>query len=280
MNVKQEYGQTLKDLASTLLGVARESVALIKRSDQTQSLKWAQTQEWEIYLEFLKVMFNVVDRLSAFHVPLQVQPEFMNSLEDTVGEQLKTVLTPSMTSAEVDDMEILLSIGNTVAESRQLYEKFQFIISEDSKQKEAYFQLFGEQVAAKAGSSGNQNIIASAILCGQAVVPALQALFENTEASQEIPSTQDPSAESSSPSSSPASSNVQVIKLVSVMAKVSGEEVETRWGVLPRFQKDLQKEEASQLAQHMNRVARIVGERFAILSASADTQSKEPTGQA
>lgn len=289
MDVKQEYGQTLKDLASTMLDVARESVTLMKRSDQALALKWSRTQEWDIYLEFLKVMFNIVDRLSAFHIPLQAQPEFMDLLEDAVAERLKTVLAPSLTSAEIDDMEIILSIGNTVAESRQLYEPYKFIISEDSKEKEAYFQLLGGQVASKAGAANSQHIVTSAILCGQAVVPAMQALFENIHAPRE-PETEVPAKASTStetaaadpapaaPSPSPPTS--QTIKLVSVMGKVSGEEVETWWGVLPRFQQDLLKDESRQLALHMNRVARILGERFAVLTSLTSTSSDEQTEQA
>lgn len=94
MNPLDQDAKTLKDLASTMLDISRESVTLIKRSDQKQSIKLSRSQEWDVYMEFLKVLFNLADRLSAFHIPIQAQPEFMNSLEDTISERLKIVLAP------------------------------------------------------------------------------------------------------------------------------------------------------------------------------------------
>ena len=80
--IKKEYGKILSDLANTMLSVARESVTLIKRSDQEVATKLTREKEWEVYLEFLKIMFNLADRASAFYVPIQQQPLFMDSLED------------------------------------------------------------------------------------------------------------------------------------------------------------------------------------------------------
>ena len=66
IDIKKEYGKTLSDLANTMLSVARESITLIKRSDQTIATKLTREQEWAIYLEFLKIKFNLADRASAF----------------------------------------------------------------------------------------------------------------------------------------------------------------------------------------------------------------------
>ena len=109
-NPTEDFGQIQKDLAHTMMSVARESVNLIKRSDQQQALKLPRKQEWEIYLEFLRMLFNLVDRLSAFYIPIQGQPDFMNNLEDSVAHQLQTVLAPSLSSSEIDDMEVALSV--------------------------------------------------------------------------------------------------------------------------------------------------------------------------
>ena len=73
---------------------------------------------------------------------------------------------------------------------------------------------------------------------------------------------------------------IQTIKLVSVLSHVAGEEVETRWGVHPRFQRDLQHNEAKELAEHMNRVARIVGERFAVIASKAQSSTDQQVGNA
>ena len=284
MKSTETYAPILKDLANTMLGVARESVGLMKRSDQQQALKLKRDQEWEVYLEFLRLLFNVVDRLSAFHIPLKDQPEFMNSLEDSVSTQLKTVLAPTLSSSEIDDMEVTLSVGKAVAESRQTYEQFRMVITEQSKQRDEYFQHFAQRVAQKAGASGKEELVSAAFLCGSAVVPAFERLFTDgfkKGSSEEVTTDPNPSsdvAEAASPTSTTTEEGAQKIKLVSVLSTVSGEEVETRWGVHPRFQRDLKPDEAKELAQHMNRVARIVGERFAVvasLAQSGDDQQQQ-----
>ena len=136
----QEHEPILKDLSNTILDVCRESVTLIKRSGPAVTTTLSQQQEWQIYLEFLKVLFNLVDRVSAFYVPIQQQPEFMNRLEDHVSERLKTLLAPSLSSSDIDDQEIVVAVGQAVAESREIYEPYKFVFSEESNERNAFFQ--------------------------------------------------------------------------------------------------------------------------------------------
>ena len=281
----ETYSGVLKDLASTMMSVARESVALIKRSDQQQSLKLQRTQEWEIYLEFLRMLFNLVDRLSAFYIPIQDQREFMNNLEDSVANQLRTVLAPSLSASEIDEMEVTLSIGQTVAESRQIYEQYKFVVTDQTKERDQFFAVFSERVAAKAGAPGKQEITSAALLCGTAVVPALKSLFEDfskpkSDTSQ--PSQTVESSPSSPTTASPESGQSQagLIKLISVVSRSQGEEVETWWGLHPQFRRDLPPEEAKELTKHMNRATRIVGERFAVLASLAQSGTDRPVGHA
>lgn len=292
------YKPVLKDLANTMLGISRESVSLMKRSDQQRSLKLTRGQEWEIYLEFLRVQFNLVDRLSAFHIPLQDQPEFMNSLEDNVTTELRAVLTPTMSAAEVDDMEVTLAVGKTVAESRQIYERYKFVVTEQSKERDALFHAFAARVADKMGAGKSDGLASAAFLCASSVVPALSKLFEDasnppspavkTEAVEAVASAvsdeRSASAESKSSASaeSKSSEGAQIIKLVRVMSKISGEEVDSWWGIHPQFQRDLQPQEVKELAKHMNRVTRIIGERFAVVAslAQAGSGSDQPVGNA
>ncbi|MCB9711680.1 MAG: hypothetical protein H6749_10880 [Nitrospiraceae bacterium] len=293
----ETYTGVQKDLAHTMMSVARESVALIKRSDQQQSLKLQRKQEWEIYLEFLRMLFNLVDRLSAFYIPVQAQRDFMNNLEDVVADQLKTVLAPSLSASEIDEMEVTLSIGQTVAESRQIYEQHKFVVTDQSKERDQFFQFFSERVAAKAGAPGKKEITSAAFLCGTAVVPALKSLFEDatkpqtdrSSSSTDTRQAQPSSSDSSSPTTpssvaSPAKSAEQVpaglIKLVSVMSRSQGEEVETWWGLHPQFRRDLPPDEAKELANHMNRATRIVGERFAVVASLAQAGTDQPIGHA
>ncbi len=287
----------LKDLAHTMMSVARESVGLIKRSDQKLAMKLQRKQEWEIYLEFLRMLFNLVDRLSGFYIPIQAQKDFMNSLEDSVAHQLKTVLAPSLSSSEVDDMEVTLSVGQVVADSRKTYEKFKFVVTDQTKERDQYFQFFSERIASKAGAPGQQEITAAAFLCGSAVVPALKSLFEDATKPKVKPATSAaPSLANEGPSSSVAaqesSSSTQssatetagknLIKLISVVSRAQGEEVESWWGLHPQFRRDLPPDEAKELAKHMNRATRIVGERFAVVAslAQSGTNPNQPVGNA
>ncbi|WP_447969594.1 hypothetical protein [Nitrospira sp. M1] len=287
MKLPETYGSILKDLADTMLGVARESVALMKRSDQKHSVKLNRTQEWEVYLEFLRVQFNLIDRLSAFHIPIQDQKEFMNSLEDSVSVQLRTNLAPTMSAAEIDDMEVTLAIGKTVSESRQIYERYKFVVTEESKDRDDFFQAFAVRVAGKMEASGSKELTSAAILCASSVVPALNKLFEDATAlssqskgaesvEQEVGKPSDVSAATSQDDSGKA----QAITLVRVMSKISGEEIDSWWGIHPQFQRDLQPQEAKELTQHMNRVTRIIGERFAVVASLAQSSGDQPVGNA
>jgi len=289
MDVNKEHETILKNLADTMLGIARESVSMVKRSDQDVSTRLNREQEWDIYLEFLKVMFNLADRVSAFYIPLQQQPQFMDSLEDHVSNRLTTLLAPSMSSSEIDDQEVMLSMGQAVAESRKIYENFKFVYSEDTKARNAFFQHAAERVAGSAGSSNNQAIISASTLCTSAVIPAMTAMFEgktgqeNSESgsSQSETSPAGPDTAKSRPGSSePSTSGPQAIKLISVISSISGEEFETRWGLFPQFRQDLQPEHVKELTTHMNRVAQIIGDRFAVLSSKLSEESNQPSGNA
>ena len=293
----ENYESVLKDLAHTMMSVARESVGLIKRSDQKLAMKLQRKQEWEIYLEFLRMLFNLVDRLSGFYIPIQAQREFMNSLEDSVAHQLKTVLAPSLSSSEVDDMEVTLSVGQVVSDSRKTYEKFKFVVTDQTKERDQYFQFFSERIASKAGAPGKQEITAAAFLCGSAVVPALKSLFEDATkpkveaamagaslAGKEGSGSSLPGQEgsSSNPSGAPETAGKNLIELISVVSRAQGEEVESWWGLHPQFRRDLPPEEAKELAKHMNRATRIVGERFAVVAslAQSGTNPNQPVGNA
>ncbi len=296
-NNTENFDSILKDLAHTMMSVARESVNLIKRSDQQQALKLQRKQEWDIYLEFLRMLFNLVDRLSAFYIPIQAQRDFMNSLEDAVAHQLKTVLAPSLSSTEIDEMEVMLSVGQAVSESREVYERFKFVVTDQTKERDQFFQFFSERVATKAGAPGKQEITSAAFLCGSAVVPALKTLFE--DAAKPGGQTSSPPAgvsdeKSKGPvgaSAVPASSATPLaapdgttgeglIKLISVVSRTQGEEVETWWGLHPQFRRDLPADEAKELAKYMNKATRIVGERFAIVVSLAQAGASRPVGNA
>lgn len=278
---KTPYSQQLRSLAELMLAVAGESVTVMKKNAPEQALKLKRQDEWGLYLEFIKVMFNLTDRLSAFHVPIKDQPEFMNGLEDAVTAQLKSVLEPAFGSS-VDQTEIMLTIGGAVAESRQLYERYRFSVTEDSKIKNEMFDAFGARVADALGVSGNPQITSAATLCATAVIPALTAILKGDappSASGASPKPAGSVAAEASPAT-PKGQTGNEIKLISVMSNVTGEEVETRWGLHPRFRQDLTAEEVQQLTKLMNRVAKVLGERYATVAFSDEWSSWHKAGHA
>jgi hypothetical protein len=273
--VNGEYQHQLRALAELMLAVSGESVTMMKRNAPEQALKLKRQDEWGIYLEFLKVMFNLTDRLTALHIPIKDQLEFMNSLEDAVTSQLKAVLEPAF-GANADQMEIVLTVGSAVADSRQLYEKYKFLITEDSKTKNEMFRDFGERVAELLGAPGNAQLSSAATLCASAIVPAISAVLQGQTPPPTIPQ----GAASKSDGGDKKGPTGQEIKLVSLMSSVSGEEVETRWGLHPRFRKDLTPSELQQLTKLLNRVAKILGERYATVAFSQEWASWHRAGHA
>ena len=272
-----EYKERLRQLAELMLAVSGESVTMMKRTAPEQALKLKRQDEWGIYLEFLKVMFNLTDRLVALHIPMKDQMEFMNGLEDAVTQQLKHALEPAFGN-NADQMEIVLTIGTTVAESRRTYEQYKFLITEDSKPKNEMFRDFGEKVAEALGAPRHAQLSSAASLCVSAVVPAISAVLQGQAPPSLEPSpTVSPTAETSTDEKK---SIGQEIKLVSLMSSVSGEEVETRWGLHPRFRNDLTQTELQQLTKLLNRVAKILGERYAAVAFSKDWASWHKAGHA
>jgi hypothetical protein len=268
----------LQSLAELMLSVAGESVSLVKRTAPERAMKLKRQEEWKIYLEFLKILFNLADRVSVLHVPIKDQSQFMDGLEDHVTSQLKHVLQPAFESGS-DQMEIVLTIGTAVAESRQIYEPYRFLVTEDSPAKYDMMKDFGRRIADLAGVPGNTHMAAAATLCVSAAVPAIQAILDGRalpDTSIGKPSQPGPDTTQSSMQGATGAD----IKLISVMSTVTGEEIETRWGLHPRFRQDLKPDETQQLTKLMNRVAKILGERYAAVAFSDEWTSWHRAGHA
>ena len=282
----QEHLSQLRQLAELILAVAGESVTVMKRNAPERALKLKRQDEWGIYLEFLKVMFNLTDRLSALYLPIKAQPQFMDSLEDAVTLQLKNVLEPAFGSGS-DQMEIMLTVGAAVAESRQTYERYRFLVTENNPVKDEMLKDFGGRVAEAMGIAGNAQVSSAATLCASAVIPAIKAILVGDAppiAAVDTTTSVATDTTSASPSTTatpvPQGPTGTEIKLVSVMSTVTGEEVETRWGLHPRFRQDLPPEDMQQVAKLMNRVAKILGERYASVAFSDEWTSWHKAGHA
>jgi hypothetical protein len=272
-----EYKDRLRQLAELMLAVSGESVSVMKRLAPEKALKLKRKDEWDLYLEFLKILFNLADRLAALHIPLKDQMDFMNALEDTVAQQLQKVLEPAFGN-QADQMEIVLTIGTAVAESRQAYETYKFLVTEESHSKNEMFRDFGNRIATALGASDNAQLSSAATLCASAIVPAISAVLlgQTPPASTAA----QPAAATVSEQPDKHGATGQEIKLVSMMSNVSGEEIETRWGLHPQFREDLTPAELQQLTKLLNRVAKIVGERYATVAFSEEWASWHKAGHA
>ena len=282
----QENQTQLRQLAELILAVAGESVSVMKRNAPERALKLKRQDEWAIYLEFLKIMFNLTDRLSVLYLPIKTQPQFMDSLEDAVTVQLKNVLEPAFGSG-ADQMEIMLTVGAAVAESRQTYERYRFLVTEDNPVKDEMLKAFGGRVADTMGIAGNAQVSSAATLCASAVVPAIKAILAGdpppvtaVEAAPPVATPLSSAPPRLTPEPGPQGSTGTEITLVSVMSTVAGEEVETRWGLHPRFRQDLPPEDIQRIAKLMNRVAKILGERYASVAFSDEWTSWHKAGHA
>lgn len=274
-----EHATLLRELAALLIAVSGESVTVVKRSLPEQALKLKSQQEWKIYLEFLKVLFNMVDRFAGFYLPLKDRPEFMDSLEDTVTQQLKAVLSPAL-GPDTDQMEVTVTIGQAVSESRQVYERHAFMLTEESAAKAEYLRLFGERVAEATQAPGNGLVISAATLCANAAIPAMKAAFEGAPHTQPTVSTAPAAVAHPVGQPTAGGSMGTEIKLVSVMSMLENEEVETRWGLHPRFRQDLTPDDMRELSRLMNRVTRILGERYAGVAFSPNWAPWQQVGHA
>jgi hypothetical protein len=144
---------------------------------------------------------------------------------------------------------------------------------------------FGGRVAEAMGIAGNAQVSSAATLCASAVIPAIKAILAG-DAPPAAVGTAAPAA--STASAPPATATLPEsqgptgteIKLVSVMSTITGEEVETRWGLHPRFRQDLPPDDAQQLTKLMNRVAKILGERYASVAFSDEWTSWHKAGHA
>ncbi len=282
--LKNPFSEQLRGIAELILAVAGESVTVMKRNAPERALNLKRHDEWGIYMEFLKVMFNLTDRLSALYLPIKAQPQFMDSLEDAVTLQLKHVLEPAFSSG-TDQTEVMLTVGAAVAESRQTYERYRFLVTEHNPVKDEMLKDFGGRVADTMGIAGNAQVSSAAALCASAVIPAIKAILAGDPPPVATVGTAPPVATDTALASPPTTPEPQgptgtEIKLVSVMSTVAGEEVETRWGLHPRFRQDLPPEDMQRVAKLMNRVAKILGERYASVAFSDEWTSWHKAGHA
>ena len=133
------------------------------------------------------------------------------------------MLEPAFGSG-ADQTEIMLTVGAAVAESRQAYERYRFLVTENNPVKDEMLKYFGGRVADTMGIAGNAQVSSAATLCANAVIPAIKAIMAGDEPPVAVVSTASPATDTTStPPPLPTTPGPQgpagtEIKLVSVMS--------------------------------------------------------------
>lgn len=175
-----EYQRKAWTLGETVLGIAQESVKLVKGQAPTVAGKLSRKQEWEVFIEFLKVMFNVADRVAAFHVPINEYMQFLDALEDAVIDHMNNAFR-KQAGPEYDETPLKLSISAAFDLAQKHYQPFQFMITEENAERDRYFKNFAEAVATTMNARGNSAIMTAAVMCAGSSVTPIKMLLESAE---------------------------------------------------------------------------------------------------
>jgi len=167
-------------LGELILVIARESVTLVRRQVPKSAPNLDRKQEWEICLEFLKVLFNLADRISTFHVPISEYLQFLDALEDAVIDQMNNAFRQQQ-GPDYDDTPLKVSVATAFNLGQQFYQPYRFIVTEEGPERDRYFKAFGEAVAEGLGAGGNSTIVTSATMCASSSIAAIKALMESAE---------------------------------------------------------------------------------------------------
>ncbi len=167
-------------MGELMLAIARESMTLIKRNDPAVATKASRKQEWEAFIEFLKVLFNLADRVGAFYIPVSEYLQFLDAVEDAVIDQMNNAFR-QQAGPGYDETSVKVSISAALDLGQKLYQPDKFMVLEESKERDRFFQKFGEAVATALGVRGNNTIATTATMCVSSSIAAMKALMESAD---------------------------------------------------------------------------------------------------
>lgn len=175
-----EYQRKAWVMGELMLVIAKESMTLIKRNDPSIASKVSRKQEWEAFIEFLKVLFNLADRVGAFHVPVSEYLRFLDAVEDAVIDQMNNAFR-QQAGPGYDETPVKISISAAFDLGQKLYQPYQFMVLEEGTERDRYFQKFGEAVGTALGVRGNNTIATTATLCASSSIAAMKSLMESAD---------------------------------------------------------------------------------------------------
>ena len=167
-------------MGELMLMIARESMALLKRNTPGLASKMTRKQDWEAFLEFLKVLFNLADRVAAFYVPVSEYLQFLDAVEDAVIDQMNNAFRQQAGSV-YDEIPVKVSIAAAFDDAQKFYQPFQFLVTEEGAERDRYFKKFGEAVSTAIGARGHNTIVTAATMCASSSIAAMKALMESAD---------------------------------------------------------------------------------------------------
>jgi hypothetical protein len=167
-------------MSELMLMIARESMTLLKRNTPDIASKMTRKQEWEAFLEFLKVLFNLADRVGAFYVPVSEYLQFLDAVEDAVIDQMNNAFR-QQAGPGYDEIPVKVSLAAAFDDAQKFYQPFQFLVTEEGAERDRYFKKFGEAVSTATGARGHNSIVTAATMCASSSIAAMKALMESAD---------------------------------------------------------------------------------------------------
>ena len=174
-------------LGELMIGISRESMMLLKRQAPNALGTLERKQEWEGFIEFLKVLFNLVDRVGTLYIPVSEFLQFLDAVEDAVIDQMNNALRKQAGSA-YDETPLKVSISAAFETAQKFYQPHRFMITDEGPDRDRYLTAFGEAVADVLGLKGNKTIVTTASMCAGSSIAAIKALLESTQGCGPSPS--------------------------------------------------------------------------------------------
>jgi hypothetical protein len=167
-------------LGELMLMIARESMALLKRNTPDIASTMTRKQEWEAFLEFLKVLFNLTDRVGAFYVPVSEYLQFLDAVEDAVIDQMNNAFR-QQAGPGYDEIPVKVCIAAAFDDAQKLYQPHQFLVTEEGAERDRFFKKFGEAVSTAMGARGHNALVTAATMCASSSIAAMKALMESAD---------------------------------------------------------------------------------------------------
>ena len=185
--LSQEFRTKSWTLGELMIAISRESMTLLKRQAPSALGNLDRKQEWEGFIEFLKVLFNLVDRIATLYVPMNEYLQFLDAVEDAVIDQMNNAFRKQAGPA-YDETPLKVSIGAAFETAQKFYHPYRFMITEEGPERDKYLTAFGETVAKTLGLKGNKMVVTTASMCAGSSVAAINALLQSSQGRPPCPS--------------------------------------------------------------------------------------------